>query len=93
VAAARQRIGYYAGMPYVPLAGVATEALGPYLARAGARYAVLDEGAQVEALRRSGAIGVRSLHHEVASGREAWVLELGTGPEAAQAAGPAHAER
>jgi hypothetical protein len=76
LAAPRQRIGYYAGMPYVPLAGVATDAIGPYLTRAGARYVVLDDAGQVAALRRWGAPGLRALHREVAWGREAWVFEI-----------------
>jgi hypothetical protein len=77
IAAERQRIGYYAGMPYVPLGGVAAEALGAYLAHAGARYVVLDDPERIGALLRSEEVAVRALHHQTVSGRDAWVFELG----------------
>jgi hypothetical protein len=62
-------------MPYVPLAGIADDALGPYLSRAGARYVLLDDPEQVRALLRTEASQVRVLHHREAGDREAWVLE------------------
>ena len=75
VAAPRQRFGYYAGMPYVPLAGVADDALDRYLSRAGARYVLLDDPSPVEALLGAGHGGFRVLHRVEASGRVAVVLE------------------
>jgi len=75
LAASRQRLGYYAGMPYVSLSGIADEALGRYLSATGARYVLLDERDRVEALLRTEGGTVRLLHHLEASGREAWLLE------------------
>jgi hypothetical protein len=86
LAAPRQRLGYYAELPFVPLGGIADEALDRYLSLAGVRYVLLDERESVEALRRAGAEpgagggGVRVLHHVEAAGREAWVLEIGRRP-------------
>jgi hypothetical protein len=77
VAGARQRLGYYAGMPYVPLAGIADGALAPYLERTGARYVVLDDPRQVDALLRAEGSEVRLLHRLEAAGSSAWVLERG----------------
>ena len=57
VAAPRQRFGYYAGMPYVPLAGVADDALARYLSGTQARYVLLDDVDQLTALRRAQALG------------------------------------
>ena len=53
VAAPRQRFGYYAGLPYVPLAGVADDALARYLSGTHARYALLEDPDQVAALRHA----------------------------------------
>jgi hypothetical protein len=75
LAAPRQRLGYYAEMPYLPLAGIADEALGRYLSRAGARYVLLDDPAQVDALLREEGDRVRLLHRVRAGGQQAWVLE------------------
>jgi len=85
LAAARQRLGYYAEMPYVPLAGVADDALDRYLSRAGARYVLVEEPGQLEALRRAEGDAVRVLHHVEVAGEQAWVLER---REAADAGGP-----
>lgn len=82
VAAPRQRFGYYAGRPYVPLAGVAEDSLARYLSGAHARYVLLDDADQVAALRRSEAqrgaegIGVRVLHQVEVAGNQAFVVEL-----------------
>jgi len=76
VAATRLRLGYYARMPYVPLGGVADAALGPYLARAGARYVVLDEPGRVAAVAGASGLRVEPLQHLEAGGGEAWVFEL-----------------
>ena len=76
VAATRLRLGYYARMPYVPLGGVADAALGPYLARAGARYVVLDEPGRVAAVAGASGLRVEPLQHFEAGGGEAWVFEL-----------------
>lgn len=75
LAAPRQRLGYYAEMPYVSLSGIADDALGRYLSDAGARYVLLDDRDRVEALLRTEGGTVRLLHHLEASGREAWLLE------------------
>jgi hypothetical protein len=77
VAASRQRLGYYAGMPYVPLAGIADGALAPYLARSGARYVLLDDPQQVDALMRAEGSQVRLMHRLEAAGGTAWVFERG----------------
>jgi hypothetical protein len=77
VAAPRQRLGYYAGMPYVPLVGISDEALGPYLSRVGARYVLLDDPAQVDALLRAEGSEVQLLHQVESDRGRAWVLELG----------------
>jgi 4-amino-4-deoxy-L-arabinose transferase-like glycosyltransferase len=89
LAAPRQRLGYYADMPYLPLAGIADEALGRYLSRAGARYVLLDDPAQVDALLREEGDRVRLLHRVRAGGHEAWVLECaGEGAPASSSAAP-----
>jgi hypothetical protein len=75
LAASRQRLGYYAEMPYVPLAGIADDALGRYLSRAGARYVLVEEPERLEALRRAEGDAVRVLHHVEVAGEQAWVVE------------------
>jgi hypothetical protein len=75
LAASRQRLGYYAEMPYVPLTGVADHALSRYLSRTGTRYVVVEEPGQLEALRRAEGDAVRVLHHVEVAGERAWVLE------------------
>lgn len=80
VAAPRQRFGYYAEMPYVPLAGIADESLARYLSSTQARYVLLEDAAQVAALERAEGSGVRRLHHVEVNGVPAFVLELGQPP-------------
>jgi hypothetical protein len=75
VAADRLRLGYYAGMPYIPLARVDDPTLGSFLDRAGARYVLLDDPADIEALRRIAGDRFRPLHRETLEGQEAWVFE------------------
>src|SRR5690606_13892394 len=52
LAASRQRFGYYAGMPFVPLAGIADDALGRYLSRLGVCYVLIGYADRLAALRR-----------------------------------------
>lgn len=75
VAASRQRLGYYAELPFVPLAGVADHALGRYLSRVDARYVLVDEPEQLAALRRAEGEAMRVLHEVEAAGGRAWVVE------------------
>jgi hypothetical protein len=75
LAASRQRLGYYAEMPYVPLAGIADDALGRYLSRARARYVLVEEPGRLEALRRAEGDAMRVLHHVEVAGEQAWVVE------------------
>jgi hypothetical protein len=88
VAAPRQRFGYYAGMPYIPLAGVAQESLARYLSGAHARYVLLEDADHVAALRRAEGSGVRLLHQVEVAGVPAFVLELTRVPEAAPVPAP-----
>jgi 4-amino-4-deoxy-L-arabinose transferase-like glycosyltransferase len=96
VAAPRQRFGYYAGLPYVPLGGVADDSLARYLSGAHARYALLDDADQLAALRRAdeGAdeaaegIGVRLLHQVEVAGVQAFVVDLSPRPASAPRATP-----
>ena len=76
VAATRLRLGYYAGMPYVPLTGVADAALGPYLARAGARYVVVETPERAAAIEGSPELGARPLRYVEAGPGRAWVFEI-----------------
>jgi hypothetical protein len=64
-------------MPYVPLGGVGEAALGEYLTRAGARYAVVDDAGRAAALQRMPDLDARPLWRVEASGSQAWVFELG----------------
>jgi hypothetical protein len=82
LAASRQRFGYYAGMPYVSLSGIADDALGRYLSETGARYVLLDDRDRLEALLRTEGSEVRLLHHLEVSGAEAWLLERAAFPGA-----------
>lgn len=75
VAASRQRLGYYAELPFVSLAGVADHALGRYLSRVDARYVLVDDPQQLLALRRTEGATVRVLHEVEAGGGRAWVVE------------------
>ena len=75
VAGSRQRLGYYAELPFVPLAGVADEALGRYLSRVEARYVLVEDPEQLAALRRAEGAEMRVLHEVEAAGERAWVVE------------------
>ncbi|MEB2346804.1 MAG: glycosyltransferase family 39 protein [Deltaproteobacteria bacterium] len=85
LAASRQRLGYYAEMPYVPLTGIADGALGRYLSRVGARYVLIEEPGRLEALRRAEGDAVRVLHRVEVAGEQAWVLERQAPAEAGSA--------
>ncbi len=87
VAAPRQRFGYYAGMPYVALAGVADHALARYLSRTHARYVLLEDADQVAALQRSEGSGVRLLHQVEVAGVHAFVVDFRSRSEADAAIG------
>ncbi len=79
LAANRSRLGYYAGMPYVPLIRVdslsAESHLDPYLDEAGVRYLLLDDPQELEAVRRVEGTRLRPLQSIRQGGREAWVFE------------------
>jgi hypothetical protein len=68
LAASRQRLGYYAERPFVPLTGIADEALGRYLSRTGARYVLVEDPDRVAALRRTEGGAVRVLYEVEAAG-------------------------
>jgi 4-amino-4-deoxy-L-arabinose transferase-like glycosyltransferase len=74
VAAGRQRVGYYAGAPYLPLGDVPPEQLPAYLRAHGARYAILGEPDIARAVEVSPSL--RLIHQERVAGEEAWVFEL-----------------
>ena len=78
LAASRQRFGYYAGMPFVPLAGIADDALGRYLSRVGVRYVLIGDADRLEALRLAEGGAIRVLHHVAVAGEQAWVVERAT---------------
>ena len=73
------RLGYYAGMPYVPLIRVDSAAseskLDAYLDEAGVRYLLLDDPKELEAVQRVEGTRLRPLHSIRQGGREAWVFE------------------
>ena len=79
LAANRLRLGYYAGMPYVPLVRVdsvsAESQLDAYLDGAGVRYLLLDDPRELETVRRVEGTRLRPLHSIRQGGREAWVFE------------------
>ena len=79
LAATRLRLGYYAGMPYVPLVRVdsvsAESHLDEYLDEVGVRYLLLDDPKELEAVRRVEGTRLRPLHSIRQGGREAWVFE------------------
>jgi hypothetical protein len=79
LATTRLRLGYYAGMPYVPLIVVDDPSLASevdrYLEETGTRYVLLDDPEQVAALRRIEGLHLRPLHSEREGGREAWIFE------------------
>ena len=79
LATTRLRLGYYAGMPYVPLIVVDDPNLAPqvdrYLEETGVRYVLLDDPEQVEAIRRIEGARLQPLHSVREGGREAWVFE------------------
>ena len=80
VAGSRQRLGYYAERPFVPLAGIADDALGRYLSRTGARYVLVEDRDQLAALERAEGDAVRVLHEVETAGARAWVLERRPAP-------------
>jgi hypothetical protein len=79
LATSRLRLGYYAGMPYVPLIRVDDAELAPlvdpYLEEARVRYVLLDDPAEVAAIERIEGARLRPLHTVRAGGREARVFE------------------
>jgi len=79
LAANRLRLGYYAGMPYVPLLRVdsvsAESHLDAYLDEVGVRYLLLDDPKELEAIRRVEGTRLRVLHSIRQGEREAWVFE------------------
>jgi hypothetical protein len=79
LAANRLRLGYYAGMPYVPLVRVDSVAgeshLDEYLDEVGVRYLLLDDPKELEAVRRVEGTHLRPLHSVRQGEREAWVFE------------------
>ena len=77
LAATRLRLGYYARMPYVPLVRVeaVSSQLDQYLADVGVRYLLIDDPAELEAIRRVEGPRLRPLHSVRLGGREAWVFE------------------
>lgn len=79
----RQRLGYYAGMPYVPfvraddavLRSFFDRVLDPAAGQAGARYVLLDDPDDVAAVRRTAGTKLRQMHRIQRGGREAWIFE------------------
>ncbi len=88
LATTRLRLGYYAGMPYVPLVRVEAMAresqFDEYLAEVGVRYVLLDDSEEVEALRRVEGERLTVLHSVQRGGREAWVFERVESPAASR---------
>lgn len=84
LATTRLRLGYYAGMPYVPIVRVAAMArasqLDEYLDEVGVRYLLLDDPEEVEAVRRVEGERLTVLHSVRQGGREAWVFERAATP-------------
>lgn len=79
LATTRLRLGYYAGMPYVPLVRVeamtSESQFDDYLDEVGARYLLLDDAGELEAVRRVAGERLTVLHSVRRGGREAWVFE------------------
>jgi hypothetical protein len=78
VAAGRLRIAYYAGGRFIPLPSAPKEGMMGYLRARGARYVIVDE-AKVDqhlGLRDAQGDGLRLIHRERASGRDAAVFEV-----------------
>jgi hypothetical protein len=79
LATTRLRLGYYAGMPYVPLVRVEAMSiesqLDEYLDEIGVRYVLLDDPEELEAIRRVEGERLAVLHRVRQGGREAWVFE------------------
>lgn len=79
----RLRLGYYAGMPYVPFVRADDAALRSYLDRVldpasgqtAARYVLLDDPDDVAAARRAAGERLKPIHRVERGGREAWIFE------------------
>ena len=84
LATTRLRLGYYAGMPYVPLVRVEAMPLesqfDKYLDEVGVRYLLLDDPEEMEAVRRVEGERLTLLHSVRQGGREAWVFERVASP-------------
>ncbi|MFP8881227.1 MAG: glycosyltransferase family 39 protein [Myxococcota bacterium] len=78
VAAAKQRVAYYAGAPYVRLPDSATRDALASLEAAGAEYLIIDDHYLEEnpALRRATGVGMRVLHRTHSGGHSATVYAL-----------------
>lgn len=85
----RLRLGYYAGMPYVPfvraddatLRSFFDRALDPARGQAAARYVLLDDPDDVAAVQRAAGSRFRLAHRVEEGGRQAWVFERTEPPE------------
>jgi hypothetical protein len=79
LATTRLRLGYYAGMPYVPLIRLddpeLAEQVDQYLELARVRYVLLDDPEEVAAIRRIEGARLVPLHTVREGNREAWVME------------------
>jgi hypothetical protein len=71
----RSRLGYYAGMPYIPLQRVDEASLASLLGQHGVRYLLSDDPIEIEVLRRTSGARIRPIHSERVGEREAWVFE------------------
>jgi hypothetical protein len=79
----RMRLGYYAGMAYVPfvraddaaLRSFFDRALDPARGQAGARFVLLDDPEDVAAVQRAAGSRLRLVHQAEEGGRRAWVFE------------------
>jgi len=89
VAARKLRLGYYAGMPYVPLVPAVDASFTARLDAAGVRYVLADEAEQADAIRRTAGASLRPIHQVKEGSREAWVFERVGLPVAAAQGAPA----
>lgn len=71
----RSRLGYYAGMPYIPLQRVDAASLASLLDQHGVRYLLSDDPMEIGALQRAGGPRIRPIHSVRVGEREAWVFE------------------